>query len=319
MGDENDKSKDTDVTNDDGHGENSGSLLNGDFGSGSSYGDTGGLTDSTPFLSNYDGLSKAFQNLSGGEEIAGSITDVGIQIVDFGANMGLLLVDPIGFLINAGIGLLIDFVQPLEDLLGMVTGNPERMGAESDKWGRVRSALEPMAEQVKQTGSQKLTGWSGDASTVAKQRLNEFGDAINAVGHQITTIESVLELAKALASVAQDLIKGMIGDFITERVIAWMVATATATVSAGASIAAFVAHTLMAYSKTVLKITSAMRRGAKIFQAILEILKKFRQVVRSLGDGFALIKAAPGVLGKGESEGRSGPGMSNPQISNAMQ
>ncbi|MEV0650237.1 hypothetical protein AB0I28_33750 [Phytomonospora sp. NPDC050363] len=317
---ETDPSKDTDVTNDDGHGDSNGSLLGGDWGSGSSYANTQGsdLIDSTPFASNVDGIGKAFKNIGDGSEVGGSIADVGIQITDMAANIGLLMVDPIGFLVNAGIGFLIDFIQPLEDMLGMVTGNPERMGAETEKWGRVRSALEPLGEQVKSVGASDLSNWQGEASAVAKQRLGEFGDAIAAVGGQIATLESVLELAKALAGVAQDVIKGIISAFVSNRIIAWMVAAATSGVSFGGSIAVFVAESLMSYSRAVLQVTSAMRRGSQIFQAIAKILEKAKIGVQALGNGFALIKALPGIIGKAETEAGSNTGMTNPQIADAM-
>jgi len=318
---ETDPSKDTDVTNDDGHGDSSPSALSGDFGSVDSYFDTSGdnLKDSAPLYSNVDGMSSAFGNLAKGEDISGSVMDVGIQITDMAANIGLLMVDPIGFLVNAGIGFLVDFIQPLEDMLGMVTGNPERMGAEIDKWGRVRDALEPMSEKVKDIGAKDMPGWMGEAATIAKQRLSEFGDAIAAVGGQIASLESVLELAKALAGVAQDVIKGIISSWVSGRIIAWMVAAATSGISFGGSIGVFVAESLMSYSRAVLQVTSAMRRGSQIFQAIAKILSKAKIAVQALGNGFAVIKALPSVVNSAVTEAGSNTGMSNPSITNAMQ
>lgn len=314
-----DPSKDTDVTNDDGHGDSSPSLLSGDFGSGTSYANPSfdSTKDSIPVVSQGDAIFKAVNNIGDGSEIAGSATDIGLQITDLAANTGLLLVDPIGFMVSAGLGFLIDLVQPLEDLLGMVTGNPERMGAENDKWGRVRSALEPLSEQVKKVGAETMPGWQGDAATIAKQRLSEFGDAIAAVGGQIAWLETVLELAKALAGVAQDVIKGLIGSFVSEAVITWAIATATATVSFGASIPAAVSRIIMAYAGKITHIMTVMERGSKIFQAIAKLLKGAKVQIQALGNAFAAIKTVPGLLGKAETKLTSSS-MSDQQINNAM-
>jgi len=313
---ETDKAEDTDVTNDEGHGDPSGSMFEGDFGL-----DTSGdnVVDNVPLIGNADGIGNAFANMKDGSEISGSLADIGVQIVDFGANAGLLLVDPIGFLVNAAIGLLLDFVQPLEDALGMVTGNPERMAGEIEKWGRVRSAMEPLAEQVKNLGAEKLTGWKGEAATIAKQRLDEFGDAIAAVCGQIAGLEAILECAKALSAVIQDIVKALISEFISARIWTWLAAAASSGPTFGGSIAAWLEITLIHFEVTMLSVALKMAQGAKIFRVILSAMKELKIAVQALGNGFALIKALPGLLGKSETEIRSGSPMSSADITGAMQ
>ncbi|GIG65083.1 hypothetical protein [Phytomonospora endophytica] len=331
MAEERQNDEDTKVGNDDAHNQTQGSVFGGDWGNSESYVDnrdvadntigrhSSGAWDNVVGVNNFNASAKAVKNLAKGEEIAGSVTDIGVQITDFAANIGLMFLDPIGFLVNCGVSFLIDLVQPLEDLLGLVTGNPERMETESNRWGRVRNALEPLSEDLRAAASEDLKKWDGDASVIAKQRLNELADAMDDVRESINGLEGIMECAKALAAVAQDIIKSFISDFLAKRLIAWVVAASTSGVSFGGSIAVFVAETLMSYSRMMLKVAKAMKDGSKIFQAIIKVLEKIGEIVRKYGKTFAAIKALPGLMGKGESWLRADDNMSNHDVSEALQ
>ncbi|GLZ81809.1 hypothetical protein Afil01_66160 [Actinorhabdospora filicis] len=298
MGDESPditKHKDYDKVNDDG------SMLSGDWGSRNSYVESlDGLKDNIWAYAQIDKISENIGNLSEGKEIPGSLMEIGVQITDFAGNVGGMIADPIGWLAAAGLGVLIDFVQPLEDILGMATGNPERMEDEGKKWSAVIDSLEPLAKEVQEAASTDLSQWDGEAAAIAKRRLGQLSAAIVDVNQQINWVLGVMEAAKAVASILQDVIKTIIGGFIGERLIAWAVATSTAAVSFGASFAAFIANTLMAYSRAMVRIMSFANRGANIFAKILKLVVRLGEVLGKGGGAvFAIVKTLPGVVQKG--------------------
>lgn len=285
-----DVGKDTDVTND-----------KDPQSSGYSPFDPGDVTDSIPFYSTGKSVVGDVNNLTDGSEVSGDIADIALQVTGLAGDIGMLLFDPIGWLTGALLSFVIDLVQPLEDLLGLVTGNPERMDGEIGKWARVRAALEPMAEQVGGTADGELKSWEGDASAIAKQRLKDFGTAIGKLIGNIATLEAILGLAKALASVLQDLIKSEISSLISNWIMDWILATATAGPTFGGSFAVAAANMLLKFSMTMLRVVMFLQKGMKVFQATLRIIKQVSAMIEQLGRWFAVIKAVPGVLGKVET------------------
>src|SRR5690606_72087 len=69
--------------------------------------------------------------------VDGDVASVQGAAAALAAHLWALGTDPVHWLITAGLGFLVDVLQPIEDLLGLVTGNPERMAGEIDKWRRV--------------------------------------------------------------------------------------------------------------------------------------------------------------------------------------
>lgn len=306
------KHKDYDAVDDDG------SLLSGDWGSRNSYIENlDGGKDSVYAYAQIDKVSETIGNLSEGKEIPGGIMEIGVQLTDFAGNVGGMIANPIGWLAAAGLGVIIDFVQPLEDILGMATGNPERMEEEGKKWSAVIDSLEPLAQQVQDAANTDLAQWQGDAAGIAKKRLGQLSGAITDMTQQINWILGIMEGAKALASILQDLIKTVIGDFIGQQIIAWAVATSTAAVSFGASFGAFFANALMAYSRAMVRILGFANRASNIFAKILKLVVQLGELMgRGGGLIFAIVKTLPGVVQKGiDSVGGSDSGA----ITNAMQ
>ena len=282
-----------------------GSLLGLDAGDRGSYlDDADGVKAGVPVLGQVDAIAAAAGKIGDGEDVAASLAGIGIQITDLGKSVGGALLDPVGWLAGAGVGILIDFVQPLEDFLGLVSGNPERMGEEIARWGTVADALAPLSAQVRQAADEDLANWAGTTGATAKKRLHQLADAVAAVAGQVRNLVALLETAKAMATVVGGLIKGEIGSFVSERVTAWAYATAAAPLSAGASYGVFVAHTLVAYAQAVKRVRTWAYTSTRIFAQILTVMTRLSGFLSRNAVLFSVVKTIPGL---GSAYAEAGP------------
>lgn len=314
MGDDTDITKHSGYRSDDTGG--AGSLFGLDLTDRNSYvEDSRGLRDAVPVVSHIDSIASAAKKLGDGEDVLADLGAIGLQITDLAGKVGGIILDPIGWLAGAGLGILIDFVQPLEDFLGLVSGNPERMGEESKKWGAVGDTLAPLAAQVRSAADEDLVNWAGTTGATARTRLHQLADAVDSVAVQVRNLVAVMETAKAMATVVQGLIKSEIGSFISERVIAWAYATATAPMSFGASYGVFVAHTMVAFAGTMKRVKTWAYTSTKIFAQILAAMTRLSGYLSANAKLFSIVKTVPGLM---SASSATGTPMPDPAIADAM-
>ncbi len=230
------------------------------------------LKDLPGGLSALPGAASSGTKIAHGDAEWDELFAIGGGFADLGLNVAVYFADPLNFLISAGLTFLIDVVQPLEDLLGLVTGNPERMDGEIAKWDRVANALEPLAKEVREAAEQGLIGWEGKAAAEAKARLIEFSEGVGSVGNDVKQLMYIMSLAKTLMEVAQAFVIGLIATFVEWLVWTWTAALAAAVPTAGASTAA-------AGAATGVQGALASSRAAAFITRVVNILKRLRGVL----------------------------------------
>jgi len=200
--------------------------------------------------------------------IASAAADLGINVVSY-------MADPLNFLIGAGLGFLIDVIQPLEDALGLVTGNPERMEAEIAKWERVQTALKPLSEEIRSAANEGLISWEGKAANAAKQRLNLFADGVAATGEDVSQIVMILNIAKTVMDIAQAFVISLMATFVEWLIYTWVPALAAAGPTFGASTAAAGAATGVQAGVVTSRLSAFLTR-------VVNVLRRLRLVLTRL-------------------------------------
>ena len=282
MADERDP-KDSDVTNDlsSGGGSFAGIGVRGDWnGSGGSGAVTVGGYDVLRFDPTQDipglgGLTTAIQksaHLASDDPDWRELADIGGGVADLGANIVAYAADPLNFLISSGLTFLVDVVQPLEDLLGLVTGNAERMDAEIARWGRVAAALTPLADEIKQAADQGLLGWQGRTADAAKQRLHEFAGGVTGLADEVQKLTVIMSIARTLMAIAQGLVIGVLSTLVEWLVFTWSAAMAVAIPTAGASTAA-------AGAATTVEVAESTTRAVRFVDRVVTLLGRLRAML----------------------------------------
>ncbi|MEV4621997.1 hypothetical protein AB0J74_25215 [Asanoa sp. NPDC049573] len=279
-----DQLNDSDVTNDlpEQHGTNTGVVdVHGDW---DGYGGSGGVSvggydvlrfDPVKDVAGVAGLPQAVSGAAkmvNGESDWGELFNIAGSVGDLGINVAMYAVDPLNALLSAGLTFLIDVIQPLEDLLGLVTGNPERMEGEIAKWERVGNALAPLAQEILAATREGLVGWQGAAADAARARLEEFAGGVEGIQGDVQQLVFILNTAKLLMDVAQAFVIGLMATFVEWLIITWIPALAAAVPTFGASTAA-------AGAATTAQGAVAGARGVTFIQKVTLILNRLRQVL----------------------------------------
>ncbi|GAA2671778.1 hypothetical protein [Actinoplanes palleronii] len=210
----------------------------------------------------------------------GEWSDLFAAAADFTGNAVAFAIDPLNWLISAGLTFLIDFIQPLEDLLSLFTGNSERMEGYAEAWQRLGDALGPLGDATRAAATDGLLEWEGLDATAAKERLIEFGSAISATGGEAASIAGLLTLFSKIMSAAQQLIIGIIATLVEWMIIEWLAALALAPETLGGSVAA-------AGAATAVQASVATSRAVTIVDRVVMLLQKI---------GALLEKVLPGML-----------------------
>lgn len=229
-----------------------------------------GAVDSLPIRSSWKDASDAWSECD--------IEGLRSGVMDLATQVGSFAFDPISFLVSNGLNFLIDWIQPLEDALGYVTGNPEKLGTDADGWAAVATELGEIAEDLRSAVNSDLAEWLGDDGDAARQRLSEFASAIDGVTNDVNGIGVVLGLSVALMEAAQAIILTIISAFVSWLIITWLAAFATAELTLGGS-------TVAAGAATGAESVVATSRVALALERIAQIMVKFRVVLQKIARG----------------------------------
>jgi hypothetical protein len=90
-----------------------------------------------PFVSRYTATADAVKE-AGSEGALGTEFTIAGEIKGLGEDVMGVLTDPIGTLVGAGLAIVLDLVQPFDELLMMVSGEPPRCSDRSTCSGRLR-------------------------------------------------------------------------------------------------------------------------------------------------------------------------------------
>lgn len=219
---------------------------------------------------------------------ATDIVDFGVAVKGLAVDVGLAIVDPIGFLVSNGLAFLIDWIQPLEDALGLVTGNPKRIGEDATKWEEVAKELGEIAKALSSAVRTDLTTWQGPAADSARENLGKFAESIDGIGGDVNGISAILGISITLMEIAQQIILAIISEFVTWLVLTWIAALAAAAPTLGGSTAA-------AGAATAGEGAIALTRTARAIQKISQVLAKLRMIMQ---------KIAPAIMRHYERMGR---------------
>ncbi|MFB9662847.1 hypothetical protein ACFQS3_21955 [Glycomyces mayteni] len=163
-------------------------------------------------VESYAGLAMAIDS---GSWIDASVAGLGVALETVGA-----VIDPIGTLAAAGVGWLIEHVEPLQEALDMLAGNPTLVEAHAMTWDNVATACFEMSEQLAASVKADLTTWTGEASTAYHAMGDANADVVACVGGTALSLGTATRGAGQLVTMVREFVR----DFVAECIgslIAW--------------------------------------------------------------------------------------------------
>ncbi|MEV5570959.1 hypothetical protein AB0L06_12995 [Spirillospora sp. NPDC052269] len=221
--------------------------------------------DNTPFVSQ---TFKIIEHTSGDDwGLLGS--DVG----DAALTTVSTFFDPLGALVGAGVGFLVDYIEPLHKMLTMATGDDGAISDHRKAWKQVADNLRGLSHEMAARLSLDLDDWRGQASDQAHKRIGDFLQGVNDIGGEIGGITGILAVSASVMDTAMSALKDLISQLVEWLIVTWLAAQAAAPFSFGASEGA-------AAAATSAEVSTAVSRGGRIIQ---RLLAEFRRLSEAIG------------------------------------
>jgi hypothetical protein len=192
-------------------------------------------------------------------------------------------IDPLKWLVGTVIDFLIQSFQPLEDILGLVSGNEARMRVSANMWQEVGNSMPPISEYMNTTVTGELAEWDGDDGQIARARVMEAGLLVDGMGYLAFGMQAILGI---MASVAEG-IRKLVQALITEGVVHLIEKVAP---MMAASIATFGATAPVAIAMAVAKIAGLVYEAYQAIQAAMQIFQTMSEAMALVQEIFTIFQ-----------------------------
>lgn len=227
-------------------------------------------------------LAKGFTDVRGIERGAGAadvtnlIVDAGLLLETYVNDATQLMADPIGFLIQNGLGFLVKLCTPLKWFIDLTTGNPDALKAAATRYADLAKDLERLATDLVGAAQEKVGTWDGAAANAAAATMTMFVKGVHGTAGVAGDIAAMLQLLSVLVQALEDTVLGIAGDAIQWIVVEWLTAIPEAPLTGGASTAAAATASELTVARAAEKSGTTVEQATSIFGRAATVLKKLR-------------------------------------------
>jgi len=253
----------------------------------------GTLTDiaqGTPVVKSVYKTAEDIYGTIAGDDRMASAAGLAGDIYTLGLDAMLAVRDPVYALVNAGLSIVLELVDPLQEMLHAVSGDPDEMQVQIDVWGQVAEALSALKDETADAVNSHLTAWTGEAADAAFNQLSGLEASAYAAAHEVEGVQQLLEWSKLLAETIEAVIRSIIAELVSWLIMRGLVALASSAFTFGASVATFL---LSAAYKSYSMFSRAFRKfseASRLFRLLYGFLGKF------LLDNPTILRGAGGFL-----------------------
>ncbi|MFI6094447.1 hypothetical protein ACIA8G_02775 [Lentzea sp. NPDC051213] len=182
----------------------------------------------------------------------------------------MFVMDPLGSIIGAGIGWLIEHVSFLRDALNQLMGNPEEIQANVEANKARAAELRVLAEDHK-NGLATFDGWSGVSSERFKASMDGMSQELDDLANAVESKAKIVAIMGMLVTVLRDIVRDLIAQLLGSLIGGALLAAAAMIPTFGASIPAFIGF---AVGKAVALGTNIASRVARVIAALGRQMKR---------------------------------------------
>ncbi|WP_068063863.1 DUF6531 domain-containing protein [Nocardia xishanensis] len=241
--------------------------------------------DSTEWYSGvtlFESVSDTYEAIS-----SGSWVEAGLGVVGVGLEVAAVVVDPLGTLAGFGVGWLIEHVEPLQEALNWVAGDPDQIEAYAKTWSNVSEKINEAAEAHKRAVEQDISEWQGATATAYRGRAAETADALAAATKAAEAASQAIQMAGGVVAAVRMMVRDIVAQAVG-RLAVWA-AEAIFTLGVGTPVVATQATVYVAKTLTTI---------SKLFRKLASTMSKLTPLLRKLKDAFAsIIKKLTGKRG----------------------
>lgn len=192
-------------------------------------------------------------------------------------------IDPLKWLVGTLVDFLVQAFQPLEDVLGVVTGNEARMNVSSNMWQEVANAMPPIAEYMNSATTSELASWVGEDGETARTRIMEMGLLVDGLGYLAMGMQTILQMLAGVAAALRKFVQGLITDGVV-----WVIETIAPQLAA--SIATFGAAAPVCLAMTVAKIAGLVLDAIQMVNGAIQFFQNLNELFNLAQEVFAIFQ-----------------------------
>ncbi|MDQ0376803.1 WXG100 family type VII secretion target [Amycolatopsis thermophila] len=230
------------------------------------------------------------------DKVAVGIGSAGLALETLG-----LALDPIGSLLTAGIGWLIEHISVLRWPLDIMWGDPEGIQAAEEAVKAEKAKLEQWAQDHQTKLATLMESWSGEGADQFRKSMEAVTDQLNAIGGYLENAGKSMKVAGGLVGAFRGIARDLIAMLLATIIKGALIAAALAPVTFGASIAFFIGTTIGMVATALGKI------GAKIAELTRKLVDLGASLAKLGKAGDDLAGAKPPSV----KPGASGPAPTN--------
>ncbi|WP_329045460.1 hypothetical protein OG738_28535 [Amycolatopsis sp. NBC_01488] len=224
------------------------------------------------------GLDKAVKD---NDKVAIGIGSAGMALETIG-----LVLDPIGSLLTAGIGWLIEHITILRWPLDILMGDPIGIAAASAALTAEKKKLEQWSTDHQSALDTLMKDWSGKAADQFKKDMDAVTEQLASLGGYLDQAGKNMTIAGGIVGAFRGILRDLIAMLLATIVKGALIAAALAPVTFGASIALFVTTTIGTVATALGKIGTKLLQLAKKLADLVKALAKMGKA----GDDLAAVK-----------------------------
>ncbi|MDX8030264.1 hypothetical protein SK803_08575 [Lentzea sp. BCCO 10_0856] len=207
------------------------------------------------------------------ESEAEKALDITFNAIGAASATVMLAIDPLGSLIGAGIGWLIEHVSFLRDALNQLMGNPEEIQANVEATKAKAAELRVLAEDHK-SGLATFDGWTGASSERFKTSMDGMSQELDELASAVETKAKIVAIMGMLVTVLRDIVRDLIAQLLGSLIGGALLAVAAMIPTFGASIPAFIGFA----------VGKAVALGVNIASRVARVVAALGRQMKRIGD-----------------------------------
>ncbi|GLZ76282.1 hypothetical protein Afil01_10890 [Actinorhabdospora filicis] len=188
-----------------------------------------------------------------------------------GLDVLAMAMNPLGELIKAGVGWVMEHVSWIREPLEMLTGDPGAITAVSKTWANIAQYVAGVADRYEQSLG-GISGWAGEAAEKYRANAKDYINGLRALAGHSDDVGQGVAIAGMVVATVRAIVFDIIASFISRVITNAILAAASAAVTFGGSIAAF--FTSLGVDATVTA-SRVAERMAKLLQSIRRFVQRF--------------------------------------------
>jgi hypothetical protein len=243
-----------------------------------------------------ESLTDLSSSLQSGDWVAAGLSGVGVAL-----DTAAAVVDPFGSLIAAGLGWLMEHLEPLKGWLNDLTGDAGAVLGFAATWDNVATAMTDAGDELNRVVRADLEGMSGASVLAYAAYANGLADRVRAAGGSASAMGSALRTCSTVVQVVHDLVRDTLAQLVGS-IISW---AAELVLTVGLA-------TPWVVSQVTTRVGSLAARVGKSVTDVITSAKSLKNLLEAMKD--ALARLASGVRGRLPGGGGATPTPHAPSV-----